>query len=57
MGANAIAGTFQDNKISINADDVRFVLTRIPVLSKNALPKKQAKKAIAATKVFNGKPA
>ncbi|MBK0677026.1 hypothetical protein GZ051_17670 [Klebsiella oxytoca] len=57
MGANAIAGTFQDNNISINADDVRYVLNRIPALSKTALPKAVAKAAVKATKSFNGKPA
>lgn len=57
MGANAIAGTFQDNNILINADDVRFVLNRLPVLSTTALSKKAAKEAIAGTKSFNGEPA
>lgn len=54
MGANAIAGTFQDNDININADDVRFVLRRIPALSSKALPKAAARAAIAGTKAFNG---
>ena len=54
MGANAIAGTFQDNNIALNADDVRFVLNRVPVLSSKALPKSAAKAAIAGTKAFNG---
>ncbi|KEY58492.1 hypothetical protein [Serratia sp. DD3] len=57
MGANAIAGTFQDNDILINADDVRFVLARFPVLSSKALPKAVARKAIKATKIFNGETA
>ncbi|HGM5435508.1 TPA: hypothetical protein ACKPY3_002846 [Serratia marcescens] len=54
MGANAIAGTFQDNNINISADDVRFVLTRIPELSSKALPKAAVKAAIAGTEAFDG---
>jgi len=54
MGANAIAGTFQDNNIALNADDVRFVLNRVPVLSSKALPKSAAKGAIAGAIAFDG---
>ncbi|MDF7784142.1 hypothetical protein P4910_01235 [Pantoea stewartii] len=57
MGANAIAGTFQDNGIPLNADDVRFILNRVPVIASKPLPKAKAKAAIAGNKAFNGKPA
>lgn len=46
VGANAIAGVFQDNGIDINASDVRSMLKANEVLTKKALPKAEAAKLI-----------
>lgn len=46
VGANAIAGVFQDNGIDINASDVRSMLKASKVLTKKALPKAEAAKLI-----------
>ncbi|WP_081192523.1 hypothetical protein [Halomonas sp. BC1] len=46
VGANAIAGVFQDNNIDINANDVRSLLKANKALTKKALPKSESRKLI-----------
>jgi hypothetical protein len=46
VGVNAIAGTFQDYGMNINADDVRGVLKISEELTKKAIPKKAVKQLI-----------
>jgi len=46
VGANAIAGVFQDNGININANDVRSLLKANEQLTRKALPKTEAQKLI-----------
>jgi hypothetical protein len=48
VGANAIAGTFQDHGMNISANDVRSVLKITTELTKKALPKKAAEQLISA---------
>ncbi|EMH0061772.1 hypothetical protein NRH57_001101 [Providencia rettgeri] len=57
MGAGAIAGTFQDNGIDLNKEDVIDTLRVIGKLRSKALPRKVAKQAIKNHHTFNGKPA
>ncbi|MCK2046013.1 hypothetical protein [Chromohalobacter moromii] len=46
VGANAIAGVFQDHNINISANDVRSMLKANKELTKKALPKAEAAKLI-----------
>ncbi|WP_404361063.1 hypothetical protein [Methylotuvimicrobium sp. KM1] len=53
LGANAIAGVFQDNNINIDANDVRSLLKTHETLAKKALPKNESKKLIEQNKLNN----
>lgn len=55
MGAGAIAGTFQDNGISISKEDVTNTLRIADKLRSKALPKRKVKQAIKNHNVFDGK--
>ena len=51
VGANAIAGMFQDNGININANDVRSLLKANEQLTRKALPKTEAQKLIQQVEI------
>jgi len=57
VGANAIAGVFQDNNININANDVRSMLKVNEVLTKKALSKAEAAKLIDQNDLGGTQPA